>query len=219
MRQITSVGVLFVTVLACAALGGSVQERKSFWAFTGPWDARSDASLRANAARLDAAVTGWIALDSLTGEPLLPSAYADTIRLPAGTPRRFALVTSWHGQGFHATSIRTLGSNRTRLAQVAGRIGRYAESMRYSGLVLDFETLKAEDVEAQLAVIRAIRDSARAHRVTTLAVAIPAEPDEAYPARALADVVDFVLVMLYDQNWAGSPPGPISAPDWMRRNL
>ncbi len=219
MRRFTLVVVFFVTVVACTALGGSVQERKSFWAFTGPWDPLSDASLRANASRLDAAVTGWIALDSLTGEPLLPSAYADTMRLASGTPRRFGLVTSWHGQGFHATSIRALGSDPARRGQVAGRIARYAQSMRYTGLVLDFETLEGRDVPAQLAVVRAIADSAKARGVTTVAVAIPAEPDEAYPTRELAGVADFVLVMLYDQHWPGSPAGPISAPDWVSRNL
>jgi peptidoglycan-N-acetylglucosamine deacetylase len=219
MRRITAVVVFLVTIIACAALGGSTQERKSFWAFTGPWDPLSDASLRANASRLDVAVTGWVALDSLTGEPLLPSAYADTARLAVGTPQRFALVTSWHGQGFHATSIRALGSDPARRAQVAGRIARYAQSMRYVGLVLDFETLRTSDVDAQLAVVSTIADSAKAHGVTTIAVAIPAEPDEAYPTRPLARVADFVLVMLYDQHWPGSEPGPISAPDWVSRNL
>jgi peptidoglycan-N-acetylglucosamine deacetylase len=219
MRRITPVVVFLVTIIACTALGGSAQQRKSFWAFTGPWDALSDASLRANASRLDVAVTGWIGLDSLTGEPLLPSAYADTIRLTSGTPRRFALVTSWHGQGFHAAPIRALAGDRARLARVAGRIGQYAQSMRYDGLVLDFETLTGADVDAQTTVVRAISDSARIHGVTTIAVAIPAEPDEAYPARALTRVADFVLVMLYDQHWPGSEPGPISAPDWMTRNL
>ena len=48
MRRITAVVGFLVTVIACTALGGSAQERKSFWAFTGPWDALSDASLRAN---------------------------------------------------------------------------------------------------------------------------------------------------------------------------
>jgi spore germination protein YaaH len=91
--------------------------------------------------------------------------------------------------------------------------------MRYHGLVLDFETLTGSDVAAQLAVVRAIADSAKAHGVSTIAVAIPAEPDEGYPTRALTRVADFVLVMLYDQHWAGSDPGPISAPDWMARNL
>ena len=219
MRRFTSIVLVFLVLVACAALGGSVQERKSFWAFTGPWDARSDASLRANAASLDVAVTGWIALDSLTGEPLLPSPYPDTIRLATGTTQRFALVTSWHGQGFHAASIRALGRDRARLGRVASRIARHADSTRYAGLVLDFETLKATDLSSQLTVLRAIADSARAHGVTTIAIAIPAEPDDAYPTRELVKVVDHVLVMLYDQHWAGSQPGPISAPDWVARNL
>ena len=219
MRRITSVAACLITIVACAALGGGAQERKSFWGFTGPWDSLSDASLRANSAHLDVAVTGWIALDSVTGAPLLPSAYADTIRLTSGTPQRFALVTSWHGQGFHAASIRALGSDPTRRARTAGDIARYAQSMRYTGFVLDFETLTGADVPAQLAVVRAIADSARARGVTTIAVAIPAEPDEAYPTRELIRIADFVLVMLYDQHWSGSQAGPISAPDWMTRNL
>ncbi|MGQ0714129.1 MAG: glycosyl hydrolase family 18 protein [Gemmatimonadaceae bacterium] len=219
MRRITSVVAALITAVACAAIGGTAQGRKSFWGFTGPWDARSHASLRAHAPELDVAVTGWIALDSLTGEPLLPSAYPDTARLRGGTTRRFALVTSWHGQGFHRASIRALGADPARLARAAGRIARHADSVGYAGLVLDFETLEAGDVATQLAVVRAIRDSARAHGVTTIAVAVPAEPSAAYPMRSLVDVADYVLVMLYDQHWPGSEPGPVSAPGWMTRNL
>jgi spore germination protein YaaH len=102
---------------------------------------------------------------------------------------------------------------------MASRIARHADSLDYSGLVLDFETLEVSDLATQLAVMRAIRDSARAHGVTTIAVAVPAEPNAAYPTRELLDVADHVLVMLYDQHWPGSAPGPISAPDWVMRNL
>jgi spore germination protein YaaH len=219
MRRITSVGVALITIVACAAVDGTTKGRKSFWGFTGPWDARSHASLRMHAHHLDAAVTGWIALDSLSGEPLLPSAYPDTARLTGGTTRRFALVTSWHGQGFHRASIRALGADVPRLASAASRIARHADSVDYSGLVIDFETLEAGDVATQMTVMRAIRDSARAHGVTTIAVAVPAEPNAAYPTRELLDVADHLLVMLYDQHWPGSEPGPISAPDWVARNL
>lgn len=30
---------------------------------------------------------------------------------------------------------------------------------------------------------------------------------------------DVILVMLYDQHWLTSEPGPISAPDWVARSL
>src|SRR5687767_8162840 len=121
MRRVMSITSMILLVAACAAVGGGGAERPSFWAFTGPWDATSTASLGRNAAQLDVAVTGWIGLDSATGRPLLPSAYPDTVRLTGRTPERFALVTSWHGLGFHATPIRVLGSSPTRLAEAAGR--------------------------------------------------------------------------------------------------
>ncbi|HEX6060390.1 MAG TPA: hypothetical protein VFZ11_15375, partial [Gemmatimonadaceae bacterium] len=63
-------------VLACAAgpapatspatSGGGAREAE-VWAFTAPWDARSDSSLRVNGASLDVVVTGWIALDTAAG--------------------------------------------------------------------------------------------------------------------------------------------------------
>jgi spore germination protein YaaH len=130
-----------------------------------------------------------------------------------------AIVTSWHGEHFHAESIRRLGREPQRLARAAGAIARHAEAMRYRGLVLDFETLEPADLPSLLRVSRAIADSAHAHRVRTVAIAIPATDTAAYPARPLLGVVDALVVMLYDQHWSGSEPGPIADPAWVRSSL
>jgi len=129
-----------------------------------------------------------------------------------------AIVTSWHGQGFHPESIRLLGRDSRRLAQTAGAIARYAQSMHYSGLVLDFESLTVSDVPTLVRVSKAIADSARGRGVRTVAMAIPAK-DDAYPARTLLGAVDALVVMLYDQHWDTSEPGPVAAPSWMRSAL
>src|SRR6185369_1332715 len=101
--------VLLVLNLSGAKLG-IAPPRPELWAFTGPWDARSFASLRANASRLDVAVTGWIALDSSTAKPILPPLFPDTTRLPTSV-RRMAIVTSWHGARSHPTSVRSLAGD------------------------------------------------------------------------------------------------------------
>lgn len=194
-------------------------QRVDFWGFTGPWDANSTKSVREHGGKLGAVITGWITIDSATAQPVLPSPYPDTIRLKNGTPDRMAIVTSWHGTQFHAAPIRRLGSDPMRLAKAAGAIARYAGAMRYRGLVLDFETLEPADLPSLLRVARAITDSARAHRVRTIAMAIPATDTAAYPARPLLGVVDALVVMLYDQHWAGSDPGPIADPAWVRSSL
>ncbi len=190
-----------------------------FWGFTGPWDASSAQSVRDHGGQMDAVISGWITLDSASGQPVIPSPYPDTVIPRNGTPDRMAIVTSWHGEGFHASSIRRLGRDPARLARAAGAIARHAEAMRYRGLVLDFETLEGGDLPALLRVSRAIGDSARRHGVRTIAIAIPATDTVAYPGRALLGVVDALVVMLYDQHWSTSAPGPIAEPEWVKGAL
>jgi spore germination protein YaaH len=203
---------------ACAQ-GRGASPRAEFWGFTGPWEEASTQSVRAHGAKLDAVINGWITIDSATAQPVIPSPYPDTVHPRNGTPARMAIVTTWHGEDFHVQPIRRLGRDPQRLATTAGAIARYAQQMRYSGLVLDFESLKPSDLPTLLRVSHAIADSARAHRVRTITMAIPATDTSAYPARALLGVVDAVIVMLYDQHWAGSDPGPIADPSWVRSAL
>ena len=138
-------------------------------------------------------------------------------RRPA--PQRMAIVTSWHGERFHAASILTLARDRAALAGAARDIARHAHAMRYDGLVIDFETLEAADLDEQLVVMRAIADSARARGVRTIAVAVPATDTLAYPAKQLLTVADAIIPMLYDEHWSGSSPGPVASPQWVRGAL
>ena len=198
---------------ACASFGSVLSRPREVWGFAAPWDPLSDASIRAHAGDLDAVVTGWIALDSSTARPL--ELFVDTISLPQ-TTRRFALVTSWHADRFHPAVINALAGNSVLLAQTAGTIALRARRGGYSGLVLDFEGHSARDLAGLITVSRAIVDSARAHGVRDMAMAIPATDTAAYPAAPLLRIVDRLVVMLYDEHWSRSEPGPIASPQWVR---
>jgi spore germination protein YaaH len=189
------------------------------WGFTAPWDPRSDSSVATNASRLDAVVTGWIQLDSASGEPslLYPD---DPTRLDAPPPRRrLALVTSWHGRRFHPELVRRVATDSIALAGVASRVADIVRSGRYDGIVLDLEDQSRADTAAVVSAIRAIGASARRAGASTVAIAIPAADTAAYPTRLLFPAADAAIVMLYDEHWSTSPPGPIASPDWVRRTL
>jgi spore germination protein YaaH len=219
MRIALITTVLAIGTLGCSTPSDGQAQRPEFWGFTGPWDTTSASSVRSRGAHLDAVVTGWMSLDSLTGRLVSPPLYVDTIRLPARTMRRMAIVSTSHNARFHPRPIRHLAANRRILGEVAGGIAAEAAANGYRGLVIDFEALTPADLPGQLAVIDAIADSARARGISPVTVAIPAEDTVAYPARRILQVADLVLVMLYDQHWAGSAPGPVSGRDWFRRVL
>ena len=189
----------------------------SVWGFTAPWDPRSDSTVVAIGARLDAVVTGWIQLDSTSGEPSL--LYPDSPSRPGAPSRRFALVTSWHGRRFHPEVVRRVAADSASLAQVASRVGDIVRSGGYSGVVIDLEDQARSDTIITAATIRSIASRARQAGATTVAVAIPAGDTAAYPTRILFPAADVAVVMLYDEHWSTSAPGPIATPDWVRRTL
>ena len=191
--------------------------RPAVWGFTAPWDARSDSSLRLNASRLDVSVTGWIQIDSITGRPA--QLYQDDpIRVPPNTTR-LALVTTFHGQGFHPEAIRALAADDRALAFAAQRLAEIVAQGNYRGIVLDFEGQAPSDTALTIRVARAFADSARSHGASLVAVAIPAADTAAYPTRAFLSAADVLIVMLYDEHWSTSTPGPIATPAWVRRTL
>jgi len=208
-------GILIAAAGACAARSLSAPARLRVWAFTVPWDAGSSVDARSHAAQLSSVISGWIQLDSLTGQPF--AEFRDTLarNRPAGM-RLMAMVTNAVGGRFHADAARRLASDPAALARASGEIARRASAGSYRGLVIDLEGFTAADRDLTTLLVRSIADSARGRGVTPIAVAVPAVDTAAFPARNFVPAADYVLVMLYDQHWTTSAPGPLAAPDWVR---
>jgi spore germination protein YaaH len=101
----------------------------------------------------------------------------------------------------------------------AGAIAAMLESSGYHGVVIDFEGKTPRDLDELLSVTRAVADSARAHNVNTVVIAVPGADTAASPAALLLKAADLIMPILYDQHWATSPPGPIASPEWVTRSL
>ena len=167
---------------------------------------------------MDVVVSGFITLDSASLEPT--EMFADPlVRDNAANGRRMALVTSYQGTRFHPETIRALASDATLMGKTAGNVATLLGARGYRGLILDFEGHTPADLDALMQVSNAFADSARAHGVSPAGMAIPATDTASYPGRPLLGAVDFLVVMLYDQHWLTSPPGPIASPDWAMRAL
>jgi spore germination protein YaaH len=173
--------------------------------------------VRTNGPRLDAVVSGWIQLDSATAQPSL--LYPDVASGNVQGSRRLALVTSSHGQRFHPEMIRRVAADPRALGVAAGRLAKIVADGGYAGVVLDLEGQIRSDTALTARVVRALADSVRRRGAALIAIALPAGDTVAYPARVFLPAVDLLLIMLYDEHWSTSPPGPIASPLWVRRTL
>lgn len=211
MRRLTLL-LLPLLLAACSGIPGLGRGRTEWWAFTTP----GDAAARADTMPLDVVVSGWIAFDTLTGEPRRLD--ADTV-VRRGV-RRMALVTTWLGEGHHPQIVRALSADTARLTRAAARVAELARAGEYDGVVIDFAELQSRDVGPLVRVVGSIARAARARGLARTVVAVPAADTAAYPAQPLLIAgADLVLVLLYDQHWSGSPPGAVAEPYWVREML
>ena len=214
-RSTLLAAIAAVALGACAARSLGAPARLHVWGFTVPWDAKSSAVARDHASHFDAIISGWIQLDSLTGQPF--AEFRDTLaRQQPATMHLMGIVTNAVGGRFHADPVRRLAGDPAALARAAGDVARRLTSAAYRGVVIDLEGFAPTDRAIAAAVIRAIADSARGRRVGPIAVAVPAVDTTVFNGRDLVPAADFLLVMLYDQHWTTSAPGPLAAPDWVR---
>ena len=204
-----------ITLAGCVHLPSAPPAEAEYWGFTGPWDKRSDQSVEQHGASLTRVISGWITFDTTSFLPV--QVYPDTGRTDPS--QRMALITSYSGNRFHPEVIRGLGASAQAAGVTAGAVASLIDSSGYRGVVIDFEGMTPRDLDALLAVSRAVADSVRAHGVHTVVIAVPAGDTAAYPAPLLLESADLIMAMLYDQHWSASPPGAIASPDWVARNL
>lgn len=92
-----------------------------------------------------------------------------------------------------------------------------AAAAPYDGVVIDFETMRADDGPAFREFLALLK---RRLGDKILSVCVPARTRpvaDGYDYGALAAVSDRVFVMTYDEHWSGSGPGPVSSLGWTSR--
>lgn len=198
-------------VVGCAA-------RPRLWLFTAPWDTRSDSALASGVAPRATVVSGWISLDSAGGVPV--SLFEDPPRSrDERRGDRFALITSYRVDKFHQEAVRALARDVAARQRAADAVETMVRAGAYAGVVLDLEALEPGDTTALAVVVGSLSAAARRGGAREVAIAVPALDTVAYSPRVLLPHVDRLLVMLYDQHWMGSEPGPVAARSWARSAL
>ncbi|MBA2687652.1 MAG: hypothetical protein H0U64_06090 [Gemmatimonadaceae bacterium] len=206
--------LLALVSAACVRIPATTQVPISWWAFSDPSRAAPTQTIAASRP-IDVALTGWIVIDSATYRPVGP--YEDSARLSSAA--RVAFITTYQGGRHRPETIRGLATDPQAMRNAASLI--VAEALRggYSGLVIDFAGMTARDLDALLAVSGTITDSAHAHNIRPVVIAVPAADTSGYPGQLLASVSDLLLVLSYDQHSEGTAPGSPASPEWFGQKL
>ena len=130
----------------------------------------------------------------------------------------------------HALLINVTGQK----AMIAALI-RESKNNSYVGFQFDFEDISWTDRDALSALVKETADALHAEGLQLSIATVPNAPGYpgkggfakwiyedwrgAYDLKALAQFVDLICLMTYDQNTRWTPPGPVAGWDWTVENL
>lgn len=129
-----------------------------------------------------------------------------------------------HNKGYKvwallSNSFNDVAATREFLSNTDSRDNMIREILAYSalykldGINIDFENLKAEDRDA---LTQFVREITPLFKEQGLVVSIDMNTAQCYDREALAEVVDYIMVMTYDQHWKGSSKaGSVAQVSWV----
>ncbi len=141
----------------------------------------------------------------------------------AGT-QTLALVNNIQGDNFNSNIIHRMLSNASSRSRAVNGIARLLVEKGYQGVNIDFENVPARDRIYLTAFFRELASVLRPKNLLVTA-SIPAKTYDdkssahsgAYDYQAIAPYLDMVMIMTYDEHYAGGDPGPVASLPWVEK--
>jgi spore germination protein YaaH len=135
-------------------------------------------------------------------------------------------VTPMVSKKFSSGYIQTVLASPALRTKLINNLLSKVDKYGYDGLNLDFEGAGLEPFPGALtAFVQELANGLHKRgKLATIAVMPKTGPNTPgwlgeYDYPALGKMVDYVIIMAYDQSWEGSPPGPVAGLDWVSRSM
>ncbi|MEP7187238.1 MAG: glycosyltransferase, partial [Rhodanobacter sp.] len=183
------------------------------------WDDSSYPSLKRALPTLDWVIPTWMSVSGadMTLHTSIDAKALNLIRTqkPA-TPilplLQNAVDGNWDGKGL-ASMLADPVTRRARIAQIVA----FLDANHFQGVTIDFEEVPDTAQPDLKSFLSELDDAFGAHGWGVV-LSMPFD-DAAWDYAGYADIVDFELLMAYDQHWAGKDAGSIAAEDWFEQTL
>jgi spore germination protein YaaH len=220
---------LFLTVALAASAAFAQQQPKSLFYMTR--DPNSVRSFLAHADKIDILVPAWYTVDA-TG---LVSGGPNPLVMRVAREHHVPVMPIISGADFVQADVHKLVATPGEWPAVISQLVGACEENSYIGFQLDFENVNWTDRDAFSNMISTVSDALHAKHLEISVATVPNAPGHAgetgfdawlyenwqgvYDLRALANSVDFICLMTYDEHTRWTPPGPVAGWGWTVQNL
>jgi spore germination protein YaaH len=222
MKRWLALCLCLLPALACARIPGAM-----FYMMESP---KSIASFTEHVDKIGVLVPTWYNVDEhglVSGEP---NPYVMSVAKAHKLPVMPIVSAGGEREKFH----KLLGDGAARQAMIAAMLAQ-AQRQGFIGYQFDFENIAWTDRDALSALVRETAEALHKHGLQLSMAVVPNAPGYAgrgafakwmweywrgaYDLKALAQSLDLLCLMTYDQHTRWTTPGPVAGMPWMQQHL
>jgi peptidoglycan-N-acetylglucosamine deacetylase len=183
------------------------------------WDENGYAALKHALPHLDWLIPGWLNLQSAHSDLKtdIDARVLDLIGHEKPTVRILPMIQNAAGGTWDGNGLAQLLANPDARAALLQDMMKIVDVNTFQGVTVDFEELPPE-AHPNLQMFLTDLSAALHARGLVLVLAVPFD-DPAWDYDTYARLVDFLLLMAYDQHWPESAPGSIAGQAWFKEKL
>jgi cellulose synthase/poly-beta-1,6-N-acetylglucosamine synthase-like glycosyltransferase/peptidoglycan/xylan/chitin deacetylase (PgdA/CDA1 family)/spore germination protein YaaH len=186
------------------------------------WDESSYASLKRNLDHLDWVIAEWSHLEATSDgstslETDVDAPALNWIRLTRPQVQVIPMVQNLVDEKWQPDLLaRAVGDEAGRQRLITA-LTDFVQQNKFPGVCIDFEEPPPATQQALLTFIQELHQAFGAKGLFVIQAVPFDDPDWRYKEYAAA--TDYLMLMAYDQHWAGSDPGSVAAQDWYESNI
>jgi cellulose synthase/poly-beta-1,6-N-acetylglucosamine synthase-like glycosyltransferase/peptidoglycan/xylan/chitin deacetylase (PgdA/CDA1 family)/spore germination protein YaaH len=186
------------------------------------WDESSYESLKRNLDHLDWVVAEWSHLRDVPANqnPLVTDVHIPAlnwIRLTRPEVRVLPMVQNVVNEKWQGDLLARWVSDEPHRQNLITALTAFVQDNKFAGICVDFEEPPTSSQGNLLTFMQELH-AAFAAKGLLVVQAVPFDdPDWNYKAYSAAS--DYLIMMAYDQHWAGSDAGPVAGQEWFEQDL
>jgi peptidoglycan-N-acetylglucosamine deacetylase len=179
------------------------------WGFYVNWDPNSIVALRLHLNHITHLVPEWWTLRNAKGDiddqtdPTVV-AIAQQANLPI-----IALLTNYREDGWQPNDVRKILNNAQLRGDLIEAIESNLAEHKFAGVNIDFEELKPKDKAPLIKFMQELTTELHKHGYI-VSQDVPVD-DTAYDIKALGQISDYLVPMIYDEHYQSGEPGPVAS--------
>ncbi|HEY8803834.1 MAG TPA: polysaccharide deacetylase family protein [Clostridium sp.] len=187
-----------------------IKTDKKVVAFYASWDDESLKSLKANYSSINIVVPDWYTLNEKLGIDSNIQPEVDKFVKSKGI-EEMPLINNYVNNKWDSSIVHDMINVKNR-KKVIGNIIKELKSHSYSGVNIDIENINENDKKPYVSFIKEMHQELNKNKIK-LTIDLSAT-DDTLDYKVLSENCDYVILMVYDEHYESSEPGPVASLKW-----